>query len=235
MRSSLVFSSLAAITLAFTTPALAQQAPAGTPSQQQTPPGQMPGQMPQAQTPARVQMPPTGQTAAQGQAQQHKLSKKDRNFAEEAAMGGMAEVELGKLAQQNAQNDDVKQFGTRMVQDHTNANQQLTPILSAKDVTAPTQLDASHRRTHDRLSKMRGAEFDRAYMRDMVQDHEKDVKKFRQEAEHGNDPDLKAFAQQTLPVLEQHLKLAQDTSKSLTAVGSSNHAPAGQAQGSRTR
>src|SRR4051794_31685345 len=122
MRSSLVFSSLAAITLAFTAPAFAQQSAPGTPTQP----------APSAQMPARGQMPPPGQTAAgqtagQGQAQPHKLSKKDRSFAEEAAMGGMAEVELGKLAQQNAQSDDVKQFGSRMVQDHTNANQQLMP------------------------------------------------------------------------------------------------------------
>jgi putative membrane protein len=212
MRSSLVFSSLAAITLAFAAPAFAQQPPAGTAPQQG---------MPQAQTPARGQMPSPGQTAGQGQAQPHKLSKKDRSFAEEAAMGGMAEVELGKLAQQNAQSDEVKQFGARMEQDHTNANQQLMPILSADGITMPTQLDAAHRRTYDRLSKMRGAEFDRAYMRDMVQDHEKDVRKFRQEAQHGGDADLKGFAQNTLPVLEQHLKMAQDTSKSLTAVGSS--------------
>jgi len=68
---------------------------------------------------------------------------------------------------------------------------------------------------------MRGAEFDRAYMHDMVQDHEKDVKQFRQESQRATDPDIKGFAQQTLPVLEQHLKMAQDTSKSLTAVGSS--------------
>ena len=216
MRSGLVFSSLAAITLAFAAPSLAQQPTAGT----------APQQMPQAQMPAP------------GQAQQHKLSGKDRSFAMEAAIGGMAEVELGKLAQQNAQSDDVKQFGARMVQDHTNANQQLTPILSAKDVQVPAQLDAAHRRTYDRLSNMRGAEFDRAYMHDMVQDHEKDVKKFRQEAEHGGDADLKGFAQNTLPVLEQHLKMAQDTNKSLTAVGSSGHMqgqPAGQAPASRNR
>ena len=213
MRSNLVFSSLAAITLAFTAPAFAQQsqAPGGMPQQQ----------MPQAQMPAPGQMPPPGRSAGQGQAQPHKLSSKDRSFAEEAAMGGMAEVELGKLAQQNAQSDDVKQFGSRMVQDHTNANQQLMPILTADGVTVPQQLDAAHRKTYDRLSKMRGAEFDRAYMRDMVQDHEKDVKKFRQEAEHGNDPALKSFAQNTLPVLEQHLKLAHEVNKSLTAVGSS--------------
>jgi putative membrane protein len=223
MRANLVFSSLTAITLAFTVPALAQQSPAGMPQQQ----------MPQAQMPASGQMP--GQTAAQGQNQKHKLSGKDRNFAHDAAIGGMAEVELGKLAQQNAQSDDVKQFAALMVQDHTNANQQLMPILSAKDVTAPTQLDPAHRRAADRLAKMRGAEFDRAYMRDMVQDHEKTVKKFRQEATHGSDADLKSFAQNTLPVLEQHLKMAQDVNRSLTAVGSSGQAPAGQAPGPRSR
>jgi len=213
MRSGFVFSSLAAISLALASPAFAQQPPAGPAARGQTP-GQMPaGQMPAGQTAA-------GQTTA-GQGQQQKLSEKDKSFAKEAAMGGMAEVELGNLAQQNAQNDDVKQFGARMVQDHTAANQQLMQILAAKDFSVPQQLDEKHRRALDKLSKMRGSEFDRAYMRDMVQDHEKDVKQFRQESQKASDPDIKGFAQQTLPVLEQHLKMAHDTSKSLTAVGSS--------------
>src|SRR3954452_16077776 len=222
MRSGFVFSSLAAISLALASPAFAQQPPAGPAARGQTP-GQMPaGQMPAGQTAA-------GQTTA-GQGQQQKLSEKDKSFAQEAAMGGMAEVELGNLAQQNAQSDDVKQFGARMVHDHTAANQQLMPILQAKDIQAPTQLDATHRRTMDKLSKMRGAEFDRAYMHEMVEDHDKDVKKFRQQAQHGSDADLKTFAQNTLPVLEQHQKMAHDISKSLTAVGSS-----GQPQGHGNR
>ncbi len=209
MRSGLVFSSLTALALAFASPAFAQQAPAG-------PPG--PTQMP-----AQGQMQP-GHMATSGQTQNQKLSEKDKNFAKEAAMGGMAEVELGKLAEQNAQDNDVKQFGAKMVQDHSAANQKLMPILAEKDITAPQQLDEKHRKTLDKLSKMRGAEFDRAYMHDMVQDHESDVKKFRQEAEHGKDADLKSFAQNTLPVLEQHLKMAHDVNKSLTAVGSSSGA-----------
>jgi putative membrane protein len=214
MRSALVFSSLTAVTLALASPAFAQQSPAGAPPS---------GTMPQAQMPARGQAPPPSQTAVPAQAQKQKLSEKDKNFVKEAALGGMAEVELGKLAQQNAQNDDVKQFGSRMVQDHSEANQQLTTILARKDVTVPTQFDEKHRKTLDRLSKMRGAEFDRAYMHEMVEDHDKDVKKFRQAAEHANDADIKAFAQKTLRVLEQHQKLAHDISKSLTAVGSSSH------------
>jgi putative membrane protein len=215
MRSGLVFSSLAAITLAFASPAVAQQAPAGTSPQ---------GTMPQAQMPAQGQMQP-GQTATPGQEQKQKLSERDRNFVKEAAMGGMAEVELGRLAQQNAQHDEVRQFGARMVQDHTAANQRLMTIVAAKDVTVPQQLDEKHRKAFEKLSKMRGAEFDRAYMREMVEDHEKTVKKFHQQAQQGNDGDLKEFAQNTLPVLEQHLKLAQDLSKSLTAVGSTGQAP----------
>jgi putative membrane protein len=206
MHSNLVFSSLAAITLAFASPAFAQQSPGTSPQ----------GTMPQAQMPV--------------QGQKEKLGEKEKTFVKEAAMGGMAEVELGRLAQQNAQNDDVKQFGARMVQDHTAANEQLMTIVAAKDVTVPQQLDQKHRQTFDKLEKMKGAEFDRAYMREMVEDHDKTVKKFRQEAQQGNDPDLKAFAQTTLPVLEQHHKLAQDISKSLTAVGSS-----GQAQGQKNR
>ena len=107
-------------------------------------------------------------------------------------MGGMAEVELGNLAQQNAQNDEVKQFGARMVQDHTAANQQLMPIRPPRTSRRPRSSTRSTEGRMDKLSKMRGAEFDRAYMREMVEDHDKDVKKFRQEAEHGNDADLKS-------------------------------------------
>jgi putative membrane protein len=210
MRSRLVFSSLTAITLAFASPAFAQQAP--------------------AQMPAQGQVSPSGQMATSGQAQKQKLGEKDKSFAKEAALGGMAEVELGRLAQQNAQHDDVKEFGARMVQDHGAANQQLMTILAAKDMTAPQQLDEKHRKMVDKFSKMRGAEFDRAYMREMVENHDKDVKKFRQQATQGNDADLKTFAQNTLPVLEQHQKMAHDINKSLTAVGSTR-----EPQGQRTR
>lgn len=220
MRSRVVFSSLAAVSLALAMPAFAQQPPAGTPSQQQ---------MPTTQVPA-TQMPAQGQMGAQGQAQKPKLSQKDKTFAKEAAMDGMLEVELGRLAQQNADHDQVKQFGTRMVQDHGAANQELMTTLAATDMTAPQQLDQKHKKMIDRLSKMRGAEFDRTYMRQMVEDHNKDVKTFRQAAQNLGDPDLKAFAQKALPTLEQHQQMAQEISRSLTAVGSS-----GQTQGHKNR
>src|SRR5579872_617760 len=92
------------------------------------------------------------QQAAPNTSQQ--LSKADMNFMKEAAEGGMAEVELGKLAQQNAQSDQVNQFGQRMVTDHSNANQQLTSIASSKGMTLPSQLDKKQEQLQDRLSKL---------------------------------------------------------------------------------
>jgi len=166
-------------------------------------------------------------TAPQAQQQ---LSQKDLSFVKEAAIGGMAEVELGKLAEQNAQSDQVKQFGSRMVRDHGGANNELGMIASGKSAVLPDKLDQKHMQTRDKLAKMKGAEFDRAYMRDMVQDHDKDLKAFRQQAQSATDPDLKNFAQKMVPVIEEHDKLAHDTMKSLTAVGSSHPAPAGRSR-----
>ena len=215
MRSGLVLSSFAALALALASPALAQQAPTGTPM---------------TQMPAQGQLPPPGQMAMPGQIQQQKLSQKGEKFAKEAAMGGMAEVALGKLAQQNSQDDEVKEFGARMVQDHGAANRELMAIVAAKDFSVPQQLDQKHKQVVDKLSKMRGAEFDRAYMKEMVEDHDKTVKKFRQAAQNLDDANLKTFAQKTLPILEQHQQMAHELSRSLTAVGSGR-----EPQGNRNR
>ena len=161
------------------------------------------------------------------QAQQQQVNQKDLAFAKEAALGGIAEVELGRLAEQNGQNDQVKQFGTRMARDHGAGNNELGMIASGKGVTLPDQLDQKHMQTRDKLAKMKGAEFDRAYMREMVEDHDKDLKAFRQHAQSATDPELKNFAQKMVPVIEEHDRLAHDIMKSLTAVGSSHPAPAG--------
>jgi putative membrane protein len=151
----------------------------------------------------------------------HQLSRADMNFMKEAAIGGMAEVELGKLAQQNAKSDDVKQFGGRMVEDHGAANKDLATLADNKGMALPRQLDAKHAQLRDKLARLRGAEFDRAYMREMTKDHDKDVKAFRHQAQSAADPDLKQFAAKTAGVIEQHDKMAHDLSQSLTAVGSS--------------
>ena len=137
------------------------------------------------------------------------LNTRDRNFVMEAAMGGMAEVELGKLATQKATSDAVKQFGQKMVDDHSAANSELTQLAAAKGLTLPTELDAKHRADITRLSKLSGAAFDGAYSKAMLDDHVKDVAAFEKESTSGTDPEVKAFATKTLPTLKQHLEMAR--------------------------
>jgi putative membrane protein len=135
----------------------------------------------------------------------------DSTFAMKAAAGGMAEVKFGQLAQQKASNPAVKQFGERMVTDHSKANSQLKSVASKNDITLPSGLDAKDQATYDKLSKLSGPEFDRAYMKDMVSDHEKDVSDFKREANTGKNSDIKNFASQTLPTLQEHLQMARQT------------------------
>jgi putative membrane protein len=136
------------------------------------------------------------------------VSSSDKKFMEKAAKDGMAEVKLGQLAAQKASAPEVKQFGQRMVDDHSKANDQLKQIASNKGVTLPTELDKSAQKEHDKLSKLSGAEFDREYMNHMVSDHKKAISEFKNEANKAKDADLKQFASSTLPILEEHLNLA---------------------------
>jgi putative membrane protein len=138
----------------------------------------------------------------------------DKKFLKQAAAGGLAEVELGKLAQQKASSDAVKQFGERMVTDHTKANDQLKEVASKENVAVPTTLDKKEQAHLDKLSKLSGPQFDKAYMKDQVKDHEKDVREFQEEAQNGTNPDIKQFASQTLPILQQHLDQAKSINKS---------------------
>jgi putative membrane protein len=124
-------------------------------------------------------------------------------------MGGMAEVQLGQLAQQQALSDQVKQFAQRMVADHGKANDELGQLAGAKGVQVPAEPGRDQRKAMDKLRKLSGAEFDRGYMKHMVEDHKKDVSDFRKQARTGNDAELKAFAAKHLPTLEEHLRMAQ--------------------------
>jgi putative membrane protein len=133
----------------------------------------------------------------------------DSTFVTKAAQGGMAEVKLGHLDEEKAMSPDVKNFGQTMVHDHTKANDELKSIASSKGITLPSDIDSKDQATYDRLSKLSGAEFDRAYMKDMVSDHKTDISEFKREAERGADADLKAWAGKTLPTLEHHLQMAE--------------------------
>ena len=141
------------------------------------------------------------------------LGAADKTFVMKAAQGGMAEVEMGQLATQNAQSEDVKQFGQRMVDDHTKAGDQLKQLAQQKGVSVPTELSAKDKAEKEHLSKLKGAKFDKAYMQHMVQDHKTDVAEFQKEANSGKDSDVKNWASQTLPTLQDHLKQAQQVYK----------------------
>jgi putative membrane protein len=154
----------------------------------------------------------------------------DTTFIKKAAEGGLAEVQLGQLAAQKAESQQVKQFGQRMVDDHTKANDQLKQVASEKGVNIPEKLDAKDAATKARLEKLSGAEFDRAYMADMVRDHTKDVREFENEANTAKDPAVKNFASQTLPTLKDHLKEAKSVASQVgatTAHKSMHHSQTG--------
>jgi putative membrane protein len=129
----------------------------------------------------------------------------DAKFVVEAANGGMSEVEFGKLAQQKASNAKVKEFGEMMVMDHSKANEELKALAKAKNVTLPDSLNADSKKMWEDLSKKSGADFDKAYVNMMVDDHKKDVGKFEDASKNLKDADLKAFVDKTLPVLKGHL------------------------------
>ena len=164
----------------------------------------------------------SGSPGTAGQAGSGSVPAADRTFVHNAAIGGLAEVEMGKLAQQKAGSDQVKQFGSRMVDDHSKANDELKQIASAKGITLPTDLDSKHKSKMDKLQKLSGAEFDRAYMDDMVADHKEDVSEFQKQSSSGKDSDLKGFASKTLPTLQDHLKMAQSTHAAVKNGGKSS-------------
>ncbi len=137
------------------------------------------------------------------------MSQQDHKFVMDTAMGGLKEVELGRVAAQQGATDAVKQFGQRMVDDHTKANTELMTLATSKGMTLPTELDEKHRQDVTKLSGMSGAAFDRAYARMMVNDHKKKVDNFEKQSERGGDPDLKAFATRTLPTVQEHLQMAR--------------------------
>jgi putative membrane protein len=140
-----------------------------------------------------------------------KLSADDRQFIGNAAMGGMHEVHMGNLGLERGQSQAVKSFSQRIVTDHSKANQKLETLANRKGVTLPG--DDAKTVTSMPIAAKNGAEFDREYARMMVEDHQKDIAAFEKEANSGSDPDVKAFAKETLPTLRAHLQAAETLPK----------------------
>jgi putative membrane protein len=137
------------------------------------------------------------------------VSEEDANWAVEAANGGMTEVELGKLAQQRATTDRLKNFGEMMVSDHGKAGDKLKQIATTKNIILPAKLSDKSQKNLDDLNKKLGKDFDKAYINMMIDDHKKDIDKFKKGSIDLKDSDLKNFASETLPVIQMHLDSIQ--------------------------
>jgi putative membrane protein len=151
----------------------------------------------------------TGSTMASGTA-----AVGDATFVKKAAISDMYEIQASQLAQTKATSTDVKSFAGRMIADHTRTSTQLKAILTSKSgLTAPKAIDADHRALLSHLRGASGAAFDRLYAQQQLEAHQQAVMLFTSESQSGKDPDLKNFAAQTLPTLQQHLSMAQQLQK----------------------
>jgi putative membrane protein len=155
-----------------------------------------------------------------------KVELKDARFAKAAVLGGMAEIQLGKLAGDRGSNQVIKAFAERMVVQHGAAADQLKAVAQKNNLALPAGLTSKDQQIMDRLAKLRGSAFDRAYAKNMVEDHEKDLADFQREANNGKNDDMKAFAAQSMPVIQEHLNQAREMLKTVAQSGrrqSSSH------------
>jgi putative membrane protein len=139
---------------------------------------------------------------------QNSIAQADKDFMTDAAKGGMAEVKLGELASTRGQDASVKSFGKKMVTDHSAANDKLKALAAKKGLVLPTALTVEQQQKYDDLAKLSGADFDKAYMEEMVKDHDEDVTLFEKASRESKDKDIKDFATMTLPTLRTHQQMA---------------------------
>lgn len=154
----------------------------------------------------------------------------DETFLRGAAEGSMLEVKLGQVAEQRAQSEEVKKFAQRMVEDHTKALDELKAIGAREHINLPTNISHQHSLRYKALEKLSGPAFDKAYARDMVQDHEQDINEFKHGAATAQKPELKDFAQKTLPTLESHLQEAKEMMAQVSKEGGSKGRSGGSAR-----
>jgi putative membrane protein len=170
-----------------------------------SPGGQNPGQNNPANNPA-VNSQLNGVTAGQP-------SMTDKMFVRNAMEGSMAEVQLGQLTLQKSNNDQVKQFAQRMIDDHTKLNDQMKPVAQQLGVSVPDQISKKDKKTIAKLQALSGPAYDQAYIRDMVKDHKQDLSEFQSEASSSQDPSVKDAANQGSQVISQHLQMIQQIAK----------------------
>jgi putative membrane protein len=133
----------------------------------------------------------------------------DQTFVRDGLLGGLMEVKLARLAVERATNPDVKRFAQKLAENHTAANRELMPIANQFQIQAPREMTREHLQMWQKMSNLRGADFDLEFIRLQIEDHQNDIAKF-EKAQNSANPQVKAFATKTLPTLREHLKMAQD-------------------------
>jgi len=141
------------------------------------------------------------------------VSGADKQFLATVAKADMVEAHEGQMAEAQAARSDVKDFAKTLVQDHTQSYVRLTELAAKTGVTIPKGIDAAKESDIAPLSRLKGARFDGAFAREEVAAHRRALAEFKREAAHGTDPDVKAFASEQIPVLEKHLRLAEECEK----------------------
>jgi putative membrane protein len=170
-----------------------------------------------AHDPQNQGAPETGSASVSGTAASQ-LSSTDMHFIKAASQGGIAEVKMGYMGVQSGTSQEVKNLGQKLIQDHTAANKELEQLAARKGVALTGDIDSKHQKELDTLSKLNGAEFDKAYLHHAVMDHQKDIKQYQAAADKATDQDIRAFAQRTIPILQQHLDMAKNA-QNMTTTG----------------
>ena len=187
---------------------VAQQRPMQSAPQQTSPTTNNPNANPGMNNPESAQ-----QTQMNQEQNAATRAMQDKSFVKKAAEGGLAEVRLGELAQQKSNSQDVKEFAQKMVNDHTQLNNQMQPIAQQMGVSSPQGLSKKDKKEIAKLENLSGQQFDEAYIKYMVKDHKKDLSEFKDEASRTQNPQLKNAAQQGAQVIDQHLQLAERLAK----------------------
>jgi putative membrane protein len=150
-------------------------------------------------------------------AKEAKLDARDLEFMKDAARGGMAEVKMGELGLSNGESPAAKNFSQQLVDDHTKANQELEKLAIRKGAILPDGVSEQHKTMLQHLSSLKGREFDTAFQQHAVEDHKKDIEKFKTASAKAKDPELRSFAEKTLPALQRHLQAAESLSSATTS------------------
>jgi len=137
----------------------------------------------------------------------------DEGFIMSATRDGIFHVEAGKLAVQRGSNEGIKKFGQHAIDHHTQINDELAQFASTKGVMLPKKMSMKKQKALDKVAKLSGPDFDKAYLKMEIKDHSKDLSAYKKEAKDGKDPDVKAWAAKIVPTIEEHLKTARDLSK----------------------